>query len=145
MSERPISPHFVEFIEHIGKQATAHHIDPKTLLPKTMTTPTMKTETHILIQAMRTIARDIQSEDGVANAAIAEAAERIADLERENAVLREINEGLRYTHRLDIAARVLAGRSANQHCSHRAEYDAAMALRYADALLDYAKANPPTN
>lgn len=40
-----------------------------------------KTRTPILISAMRLLSRDIQSEDGVANAAIAEAAERLEELE----------------------------------------------------------------
>lgn len=39
----------------------------------------MKTDTQTLIEAMRILSRDIQSEDGVANAAIAEAAERLQE------------------------------------------------------------------
>jgi hypothetical protein len=39
-----------------------------------------KTETLILAAAMDILARDIQSGDGVANAAIAEAAERLREL-----------------------------------------------------------------
>ena len=35
------------------------------------------TETKTIIEALRILARDIQSEDGVANAAIAEAADRL--------------------------------------------------------------------
>lgn len=49
----------------------------------------MKTDTLILIKAMRRLADDIQSDDGVANAAIAEAADRLAELERENAALKQ--------------------------------------------------------
>jgi hypothetical protein len=41
---------------------------------------TPKTDTLILIKAMRRLADDIQSEDGVANAAIAEAADRLEEL-----------------------------------------------------------------
>jgi len=37
----------------------------------------MKTDTTTLIKAMRVLAQDIQSGDGVANAAIAEAADRL--------------------------------------------------------------------
>ena len=55
----------------------------------------MKTSTETLIAAMRILSQDIQSDDGVANAAIAEAAqrleeqqERITQLERENDALR---------------------------------------------------------
>lgn len=40
----------------------------------------MKTDTLILIKAMRHLANDIQSDDGVANAAIAEAADRLEEL-----------------------------------------------------------------
>ena len=40
----------------------------------------MKTDTLILIKAMRRLADDIQSDDGVANAAIAEAADRLEEL-----------------------------------------------------------------
>ena len=43
-----------------------------------MNTPRSSTET--LIAALRVLARDIQSEDGVANAAIAEAADRMEEL-----------------------------------------------------------------
>lgn len=39
----------------------------------------MKTDTTILIRAMRILADEIQSEDGVANAAIAEAADRLEE------------------------------------------------------------------
>ncbi len=55
----------------------------------------MKTSTETLIAAMRILSQDIQSEDGAANAAVAEAAERLAEqhmriiqLERENDALR---------------------------------------------------------
>ena len=40
-----------------------------------------RTRTPILISAMRLLARDIQSEDGVANAAIAEAADRLEEFQ----------------------------------------------------------------
>lgn len=42
-----------------------------------------RTRTPILISAMRLLAREIQSEDGVANAAIAEAADRMEELARQ--------------------------------------------------------------
>lgn len=38
----------------------------------------MRTSTETLIAAMRILSQDIQSEDGAANAAVAEAAERLA-------------------------------------------------------------------
>jgi len=40
------------------------------------------TETKTIIEALRILARDIQSEDGVANAAIAEAADRLQKQQR---------------------------------------------------------------
>ena len=57
---------------------------------------TKKTDTLILIKAMRRLADDIQSDDGVANAAIEEAADQLAELERENAELRKDKERLDY-------------------------------------------------
>jgi hypothetical protein len=42
-----------------------------------------RTDTSTLAKAMDALARDIQSGDGVANAAIHEAAERLRELERE--------------------------------------------------------------
>jgi hypothetical protein len=48
----------------------------------------MKTDTQTLIAAMRILAKDIETEDGVANAAIAEAAEKMAKM---NTTLRSIH------------------------------------------------------
>ncbi len=55
----------------------------------------MRTSTETLIAAMHILSQDIQSEDGAANAAVAEASERLAEqhmriaqLERENDALR---------------------------------------------------------
>ena len=48
----------------------------------------MRSSTETLVKALRILARDIQSDDGVANAAIAEAADQLAELERENAALK---------------------------------------------------------
>ena len=42
---------------------------------------TRKTDTKTLINAMRILARDIQSDDGVANGAISEAADRMEELQ----------------------------------------------------------------
>lgn len=53
----------------------------------------MKTKTLILAQAMRVLAVEIQSNDGFANAAIHEAAERLEELHYENKRLKaEIQE-----------------------------------------------------
>lgn len=49
----------------------------------------MKSSTETLIKAMYILANDIQSEDGVANAAILEAAQRLEELNKENIQLKE--------------------------------------------------------
>lgn len=56
----------------------------------------MRTDTTILIQAMRHLANDIQSEDGVANAAIAEASYRLEELQSINAKLLDALKNLYY-------------------------------------------------
>ena len=53
-----------------------------------MTTP--RTSTPTLIAAMRALASDVESSDGVANAAILEAAERLAELDGEALLLADI-------------------------------------------------------
>lgn len=50
--------------------------------------------TQTLIEALKILATDIQSEDGVANAAIYEAAERLEQLETDNYYLNEAGEHL---------------------------------------------------
>lgn len=60
----------------------------------------MKTDTKILIKALRILANDIQSDDGVANACIAEAADRLE--EQENLLNRyavEVDRMLRHVGR----------------------------------------------
>lgn len=49
----------------------------------------MKTDIHTLISAMRILAVEIQSGDGVANLAILEAAERLQELHEENQRLKD--------------------------------------------------------
>ena len=49
----------------------------------------MKSSTETLIKAMYTLVKDIQSEDGVANAAIFEAAQRLEELHYKNIQLKE--------------------------------------------------------
>ena len=48
----------------------------------------MKSSTETLIAALRVLANDIQSQDGVANAAISEAADRLQQLYDHNNLLR---------------------------------------------------------
>lgn len=50
---------------------------------------TPRTPNDILISALRILAEDIQSEDGIANACIVEAADRIEELTRSNAALQQ--------------------------------------------------------
>jgi hypothetical protein len=49
----------------------------------------MKSSTETLIKAMYILSNDIQSEDGIANAAILEAAQRLEELNKENIQLKE--------------------------------------------------------
>lgn len=53
-----------------------------------------QTETKVLHDALRVLARDIVSEDGAANVAIAEAADRLSEQAKEIERLREINSHL---------------------------------------------------
>ena len=55
----------------------------------------MRTSTETLIAAMHILATEIQSDDGVANAAIAEAAERLAEQHMRIAQLEQENDALR--------------------------------------------------
>ena len=55
----------------------------------------MRTSTETLIAAMHILATEIQSDDGVANAAIAEAGERLAEQHMRIAQLEQENDALR--------------------------------------------------
>ena len=55
----------------------------------------MKTSTETLIAAMRMLSQDIQSDDGAANAAVAEAGERLAEQHMRIAKLEQENDALR--------------------------------------------------
>ena len=55
----------------------------------------MRTSTETLIAAMRILSSDIQSDDGVANAAVAEAGERLAEQHMRIAKLEQENDALR--------------------------------------------------
>jgi hypothetical protein len=52
----------------------------------------MKTNTETLIKALHILANDIETEDGVANAVIAEAAQRLEELYEINRTLSEAIE-----------------------------------------------------
>ena len=64
-----------------------------------------KTETTVLVAAMRTLADEIQSDDGVANAAIAEAADRLEALYWECISCHSTIENLE--NRINSAAQIL--------------------------------------
>ena len=55
----------------------------------------MKTSTETLIAAMRILSQDIQSDDGAANAAVAEAGERLAEQHMRIAQLERENDSMR--------------------------------------------------
>ena len=55
----------------------------------------MRTSTETLIAAMRILSQDIQSEDGAANAAVAEAGERLAEQHMRITKLEQENDALR--------------------------------------------------
>jgi uncharacterized protein (UPF0212 family) len=55
----------------------------------------VKTSTETLIAAMRILSQDIQSEDGAANAAVAEAGERLAEQHMRITQLEQENDAMR--------------------------------------------------
>jgi hypothetical protein len=55
----------------------------------------VRSSTETLIKAMRILAQDIQSEDGVANAAVAEAAQRLEEQQERITQLEQENDALR--------------------------------------------------
>jgi predicted RND superfamily exporter protein len=75
------------------------------------------TKTDILLKALDTLAIEIQSDDGVANAAVAEAAARIRELERELSTARKvISDDVKIMERYKNAiSETLAESEANSH------------------------------
>ena len=65
-----------------------------------------KTETHILAVAMHSLASHINTEDGVASAAIREAGDRLLELERERDEARKLAEAF-HTDQGDLIVRQL--------------------------------------
>ena len=55
----------------------------------------MKTSTETLIAAMHILSQDIQSDDGAANAAVAEAGERLAEQHMRITQLEQENDAMR--------------------------------------------------
>ena len=58
----------------------------------------MRTPIEILVKAMHILANDIQSDDGVANAAIYEAAQRLEEQNQRIKRLEEAGDALAYNH-----------------------------------------------
>lgn len=56
----------------------------------------MRTSTETLVFAMRALTNNIQSEDGVANAAIHEAAQRLEEQQERIKRLEEVGDWMRY-------------------------------------------------
>jgi hypothetical protein len=85
----------------------------------------MRTETETIIGALRVLAQDIQSGDGVANAAIAEAADRMEELCSELLFYRKLNKNFVEAGR--ICAQIYIARnitlSENEVLSALAEID----------------------
>jgi hypothetical protein len=116
----------------------------------------MKTPTDTIISALRILARDIQTDDGVANACLDEAAGRLEELQRANknaladlaVAIEQRDEALldceyykRFAphpepSRLEIAAMLLAAMCGSQYTWTNAE---GLALRKADVLIEAAK------
>ena len=65
-----------------------------------------RTDNTTLVAALLILARDIQSNDGVANACIAEAADRIDELREENQHLRMYAPGQRQEHKIRMAPQI---------------------------------------
>ena len=111
----------------------------------------MKSKTESIISALRVLARDIQTDDGVVNACIEEAAGRLEELERANKNMqcscdawedeviklrKELDETRPEPSRLEIAAMLLAAMCGSQYTWTNAE---GLALRKADTLIALAK------
>jgi hypothetical protein len=69
----------------------------------------MRTKTEIIIGALRVLAHDIQSGDGVANAAIAEAADRMEELCSELLFQKRLAE--KYAEAAKICAQIYIARN----------------------------------
>jgi len=87
----------------------------------------MRSKTETIIGALRVLANDIQSEDGVANAAIAEAADRMEELCNELLFYRKLNKNFAETSR--ICAQIYIARNISL-----SEKDVVSALAELDKL-----------
>ena len=112
----------------------------------------MKSKTESLISALRVLARDIQTDDGVVNACLEEAAGRLEELQRANqntltdlAVAIEQRDEARAEverlttrpepSRLEIAAMLLAALAGRESESWEAKVEAIWAIEQADELI----------
>ena len=74
----------------------------------------MKTDDETLISALEILSRDIQNQDGIANAVIAEAAVRLGELVRALRMVKTIEE---YAHG-DTAENVMTWQLAHRVLNH---------------------------
>ena len=115
----------------------------------------MKSSTESLISALRVLARDIQTDDGVVNACLEEAAGRLEGLHRELIeaiiernktvadLIKQRDEAIASARpepsRLEIAAMLLAALAGRESKSWEAKLSAIWAVEQADILIAVAK------
>ena len=115
----------------------------------------MKSSTDTIISALRVLARDIQTDDGVVNACLEEAAGRLEELQRElTEAIRERNKtvaGLieqrdvaiasarQEPSRLEIAAMMLAALAGRESGTWESNEEAIWVVEQADILIAAAK------
>jgi hypothetical protein len=122
----------------------------------------MKSETDTIIAALRVLARDIQTDDGVVNTCLEEAAGRLEELQRANkntladlaVAIEQRDEALKNQQpttivqrlttrqepsRLEIAAMLLAALAGRESGTWEWQEEAIWAVEQADALIAAAK------
>ncbi len=83
----------------------------------------MRSSTEKLIKAMRILSSDIQSDDGVANAAIAEAAQRLEEQQERIKRLEEALDTLVKMHRSFIGKDDGITHERSYYCFYKGQYD----------------------
>ena len=83
----------------------------------------MRTSTETLIKAMRILSSDIKSDDGVANAAIAEAAQRLEEQKDRIKRLEEALNTLVKMHRSFIGKDDGITHERSYYCFYKGQYD----------------------
>jgi hypothetical protein len=83
----------------------------------------VRSSTEKLIKAMRILSSDIQSDDGVANAAIAEAAQRLEEQQERIKRLEEALDTLVKMHRSFIGKDDGITHERSYYCFYKGQYD----------------------